>query len=92
MNTVISNYPFSSLQPFLLPLKCSLTQKNFKNTNQLYQYILTEKDLKTIMKEDVYSRGTVLEKMEKLLTMSPGKEYDALYQEIIAVGEYTIQP
>jgi hypothetical protein len=44
------------------------------------------------MKEDIYYENTVLSKMEKLRKMKKDSEgYDALYQEIIRVGEFDIE-
>lgn len=37
--------------------------------------------------KDIYTEGTILEKLEKLNTLT-GKEYDELYDEVIQVGEY----
>ena len=37
--------------------------------------------------KDIYTEGTILEKLAKLNTLT-GKEYDELYDEVIQVGEY----
>lgn len=43
------------------------------------------------MSNDIYYKGTVLEKMEHLMKMDKTTtEYELLYQDIIKVGEYKI--
>jgi hypothetical protein len=89
LNTVIYNYPFPMLKPFLLPLQCSVSMNNFENSNQLYKYIINNKNLQDIFRNEIYYHGTVLEKMETLESMNKdSKEYHQLYQEIISVGEF----
>ena len=44
------------------------------------------------MKEDIYSKGTVLEKMEDIKKLDPrSKEFQDKYDSIINVGEYKIK-
>jgi hypothetical protein len=51
--------------------------------------ILSNDELHTLFKNDIYYKGTVLEKMENLLKMTPNTpEYNELYQDIISVGEF----
>jgi len=48
--------------------------------------------LYNIFNSDIYSKNTVLEKMEKLNKMNVNsEEYKKLYQDIISVGEYNIK-
>ena len=48
-------------------------------------------ELHDVFKNDIYYKGTVLEKMEKLRKLTPNTpEYQQLYQSIIRVGEYPI--
>ena len=43
------------------------------------------------MKEDIYYKNTVVEKMESIKKMEVNsKEYIDMYNEIISVGEYKI--
>lgn len=91
INTVIYNYPFKILKPFLLPLKCNVVEKNFEKQNLLYEYIVKENELEDLLKQDIYVKDTIFEKMDKLLTLQNGKEYDDLYNEIISVEEYKIK-
>ncbi len=92
MNLVIENYPIEILRPFLYPLKNKLSYPLFENKNKLYNLILSNKDLHEIFKNDIYYKGTVLEKMEKLRTIDKSSpEYEKFYQDIIKVGEYPIQ-
>jgi hypothetical protein len=53
------------------------------------------KGVKEIFINDIYYKGTVLEKMENLLHMEMQsneyqRKYESLYQDIIKVGEYDI--
>lgn len=91
MNLVIANYPFPILKPLLYPIKNKITYDNLENKNKLYKLIIANEELHTIFKNDIYYKGTVLEKMEefnKLKVNTP--EYNELYQEIIKVDEYPI--
>ena len=91
MNVVIENYPIKILKPFLYPLKNKITMPDLENKNKLYELIMKDKSLHEIFKNDIYYKNTVLEKMEKLMTMDKTSvEYELLYQDIIKVGEYAI--
>jgi acyl-CoA dehydrogenase len=91
MNLIIHNYPIQLLRPFLYPLRNRISYPSLENKNQLYQSILENKKLHEILKNDIYYKGTVLEKMERLLQMDKKSiEYEKLYQDIISVGEFPI--
>lgn len=93
MNLVIDNYPNKLLKPFLYPLKNKILYPVLENKNKLYHDILNNKELYELFKNDIYYKGTVLEKMETLNKMDKNKnkiEYELLYQDIIKVGEYPI--
>jgi acyl-CoA dehydrogenase len=92
MNLVIDNYPISLLKPVLFPLKNKIIYPKFENKNELYNLICNNKQLNEIFRNDIYYKGTVLEKMELLNNSIKGtKEYEKLYQDIIKVGEYQIK-
>jgi len=92
MNLVIENYPIQIFYPLLYPLKNKETFPVLENKNKLYEFVLKNKDLHEIFKKDIYYKGTILEKMEKLNNMDKkSNEYELLYQEIIQVGEYPIK-
>lgn len=92
MNLVIMNYPIPLVKPFLYPLKNKIVYSNLENKNKLYKMILENETLHNVLKNDIYYKGTVLEKMEKLRKMKPNTdEYNELYQDIIRVGEYPIE-
>jgi len=96
MNLVIANYPIRILSPFLIPLKTKPEVPSFENKNKLYDLILHDRNfdrkIYDLLKNDIYYKGTVLEKMEKLLLLDKDTpEYQDLYQDIISVGEYPIQ-
>jgi len=93
MNLVIANYPFPLMKPLLYPMTNRLHYENLETKNKLYKLILANDELHTIFKNDIYYRGTVLEKMEELLKMKANTdEYNKLYQDIISVGEYPLRP
>jgi hypothetical protein len=47
--------------------------------------------LSTLLKEDIYFKNTVLEKMEEIKKIDPTTpEFEKLYADIINVGEYKI--
>ena len=91
MNLIIANYPFPWMKPFLYPITNRVHYENLEDKNKLYKLILANDDLHTIFKNDIYYRGTVLEKMENLRKMKVNsEEYNKLYQDIISVGEYPL--
>ncbi len=55
--------------------------------------IINNSELHNIFKNDIYYKGTVLEKMEKLRSLEDQKsnEFKDLYQDIISVGEFPIE-
>jgi acyl-CoA dehydrogenase len=88
MNLVIANYPVNMLSVFLRPLKTKINYIDFERTNEIYKTILESSELHDTFRKDIYYKGTVIEKMEKLRTMERNSaEYEALYQDIISVGE-----
>ena len=89
MNLIIENYPIKILYPFLYPLKSTQIFPQLENKNTLYNLILNDKQLYETFKNDIYYKGTVLEKMEALMKIDKkSPEYESLYQDIIKVGEY----
>ncbi len=91
MNLIIDNYPINPLKPLLLPLKNKIKYSNLENKNKIYSMINNNIKLQNILKEDIYYKNTVLEKMEKLRTINKeNPEYNKLYQDIISVGEFKI--
>jgi acyl-CoA dehydrogenase len=89
MNLIIENYPIKILYPFLYPLKSTQIFPQLENKNTLYNLILNDKQLYETFKNDIYYKGTVLEKMETLMKIDKkSPEYESLYQDIIKVGEY----
>ncbi len=92
MNLVIVNYPIRIMRVFLKPLWSHVNYPVLEKTNELYKMIVGNDELHDIFRNDIYYKGTVLEKMEKLRKMERNSaEYDALYQDIISVGEFKNQ-
>jgi hypothetical protein len=70
-------------------LKSSVGLPVFERTNEIYKIINESEKLHDIFRNDIYYKGTVVEKMEKLRKMERNSaEYEALYQDIILVGEF----
>ena len=91
MNLVIDNYPIKTLKPLLYPLKSKIIYPNLENKNKLYNFILNNKELDEKFKNDIYFKGTILEKMELLNKIDKNSpKYEILYQDIIKVGEFKI--
>jgi acyl-CoA dehydrogenase len=92
MNLLISNYPITVLKPFLYPLKNRIEYVKLEDKNGLYKHILNSEELNEILNQDIYYKGTVLEKMMALSKMERSSvEYKELYQDIIKVGEYSVR-
>ena len=77
---------------FPLKVKQKLTGLlGFENDSKINKELLKEiNDNPKIMnkiKENVFTEGTILEKLEKLNSLN-GESYDELYNEVIQVGEY----
>jgi acyl-CoA dehydrogenase len=91
MNLIISNYSIEILKPLLYPLKSHIRYPDLEDKNKLYNYIMSTEDLHRILNCDIYSNGTVLEKLIKLSKLNKlSEEYKLLYQDIIKVGEYKL--
>ena len=91
INLVIDNYPIKIFTPILYPIKTRIQYSVLEDKNRLYDCILKDKKLYEVFKNDIYYKGTVLEKMENLLKMDTKSEiYRELYEDIIKVGEYDI--
>ena len=92
MNLLISNYPITVLKPFLYPMKNKIEYVKLEDKNKLYKHILNSEELNEILNQDIYYKGTVLEKMMALSKMNrSSEEYKNLYQDIIKVGEYPVR-
>ena len=92
MNLIIDNYPIRILKPLLFPLQNTIKYSNLEKKNHIYSIINNDVNLKNLLKDDIYYNNTILEKMEKLLTIGKQHpEYDKLYQDIIGVGEVDIK-
>ena len=70
----------------------SIDREIFKGKINYESLLNSDINLYNIMKEDIYSDNTVLEKMEKLRSMDKNSsEYNKLYQDVISVGEFNIE-
>jgi acyl-CoA dehydrogenase len=92
MNLIINNYPIHSLRPLLTPLTNKISYPDLGYKNKLYSMLNKDTELYEILKDGIYAKDTILEKMERLSTMDKkSAEYDKLYQDIISVGEFKIE-
>ena len=58
----------------------------------MYSVINNDVNIYNLLKEDIYDKNTVLDKMETLRKMDKTHpDYDKLYQDIISVGEFNIE-
>jgi len=91
MNAVVANYPLPFVRRLLYPMTNRMRHENWDEKNRLYKLIVGDAGLHALFKDDIYYRDTVLEKMETLRKMNENTdEYNALYQDIISVGEYPL--
>jgi len=92
LNLIIDNYPIKEISLLLYPIRSKIHTPSLEGKNNLYKYILDNEDLNSIIKDDIYYKNTVLEKMELIKTLKPdSKEYNDMYENIISVGEYKIE-
>jgi len=91
MNLIIDNYPIKAFKYLLYPLKNKIVYPNLENKNELYKFIKKDETLNRIIKDDIYYKGTVVEKMESIKNVEINSdEYNKMYDNIIRVGEYKI--
>jgi acyl-CoA dehydrogenase len=91
VNQVIENYPLPFFKTFLKPLGYKSTSSNYEEVNRIYDIINGSDGFMTKIKENLYYKNTIIQKLEKLSNMEKNTtEYQKLYQEVISVGEYKI--
>uniref|UniRef100_A0A6C0AXG7 Acyl-coenzyme A dehydrogenase n=1 Tax=viral metagenome TaxID=1070528 RepID=A0A6C0AXG7_9ZZZZ len=89
-NQIIMNRVIDSLGPmkFLLCLsKKKITTMSYNSHKEIIDEMEKNNKIMDFVSKDIYTEGTILEKLAKLNTLT-GKEYDELYDEVIQVGEY----
>jgi acyl-CoA dehydrogenase len=91
MNLIIDNYPIKQIQWLLYPLRNKVVYTNLENKNKFYEYVTKNYELNKVIKDDIYYKNTVVEKMELLKKMKVDSvEYKEAYDDIISVGEFNI--
>ncbi len=92
MNYVIDNYPNIYIKQFIKPFRYKEQEMSIKNINNMYEYIISNEDVINVLKEDIYTKDSIVEKLEKLdkIKDRKSKEYIELYNDIISVGEYAV--
>ena len=92
MNLIIDNYPIKPIKYLLYPLKNKVFYTNLENKNKLYEFVSKNNELNNILKDDIYYKNTVVEKMEFIKKMQENTaEYNKMYDSIISVGEFKIK-
>lgn len=92
MNYVIDNYPNIYIKQFIKPFRYKEQEMSIKDINIMYEYIISNEDIINVLKEDIYTKDSIVEKLEKLdkIKDRKSKEYIELYNDIISVGEYDV--
>ncbi|NDE14334.1 DUF1974 domain-containing protein [bacterium] len=88
LTAVINNYP-GALRALLLPFRYRPRPVSYADTNRFYQALLDHPALVRELSKDVYTAGTILEKLERLSALD-GEEYRGLVDEVIRVGEWPV--
>lgn len=94
INTVITNYPNPIIKMLLKPSTYKITSNNFVNDNRVFETIIKNKEIHTLLKENIYYENTVIEDLETLTQLKNSKdktEYTSLYNKVISVGEFEIK-
>ena len=89
INTVIENYPIQGLKYLLYPIKYNYSTIDFAATSKIGDLILHSNEVKYLLKENIYIKDSVIEKLESLDKDS--KTYKEDYENIIAVSEYPVE-
>lgn len=92
LNNVVDNYPEHVIRNILKPIKMRGKKVSFARIDRLCTFIQSSSEVRKTLKEDLFMEGTVLEKLDRLDTLVEGSpEYDQLYNEVIQVGEFSVQ-
>lgn len=92
LNNVVDNYPEHVIRNILKPIKMRGKKISFDRIDRLCTFIQSSSEVRKTLKEDLFMEGTVLEKLDRLDTLVEGSpEYDQLYNEVIQVGEFSVQ-
>lgn len=89
LNYVIKNYPNKYLKFVILPFKYKENMMSIRDINTMYNYIITTDEVRSILKEDIYIKESIVEKLEALdkIKDKNSNEYIQLYDDIISVDE-----
>lgn len=93
INTVIDNYPQPTLRRVLrlTAYRGLLSAVPFDSTRAFVQDVLLQQpEILQDLRENVYVKDTVLEKLERLTRVADrtSDEYQRMYKDIVRVGEY----
>ncbi len=92
LNLVINNYPNNLIKMMLKPTQSKLTYDKFKNENKVYDIIINDKNIHSLIRENTFYENTVIKNLEKLteLKNKDNAQHNTLYQKVISVGEFNI--
>jgi len=89
-NQVINN--LGGIRYPILHLKQKIKTDNYQTKRDVLEEINQNPKIMDLIKEDVYTHGTILEELETLNSLDKNsQEYKDLYNKIIQVGEYPIE-
>tara|TARA_B100001093_G_C26833109_1_gene1017073 strand:- start:788 stop:2764 length:1977 start_codon:yes stop_codon:yes gene_type:complete len=90
INKIVDNSNFLYKIP-ILHLKGFIKSDSYNDNTLIVDEVLNNNKIVDVIKEDIYVKDNVLEKMEHLNNLDYNSdEYRSLYDEIIKVGEYSI--
>ncbi len=92
LNLVINNYPNNLIKMMLKPTQSKLIYDKFKTENKVYDIIINDKNIHSLIRENTFYENTVIKNLEKLteLKNKDNAQHNTLYQKVISVGEFNI--
>jgi acyl-CoA dehydrogenase len=94
INKIIDNFSgkFLFAKILLYPLKGKAKSMSYLKTKEIIQELESNRKILEKLKENIYTKGTILEELEKLTEYrddaNSKEKYDLLYDKVIQVGEF----
>ena len=87
LNRIIDNS--GALKPFLFHMKKKVKSVNYDDNREVINEVINNKEIMNEIKKDIYTKDTVLEKLERLTNLdNKSDEYKEIYNDVIQVAEY----